>query len=1063
MTVGNEGYSADASCSIKARDFTIFWKYPDTGFLMAAIVILCGIWMSKKVRDWSQKQLKLLKLGLKLPGPPALPLIGNALQFACSPDEILDRLVDTCKHYDSPFRFWLGPKLLVVLTKPSDIEVILGSSKAAYKGPIYHFLQPFIGRGLISGSGPSQRAHRKVIMPMLNAKTLDQYVEYFVHHSEYCVNRLEELVDTGEFDIYPFMEHCTVDIILDTIMGTSGTAQQEGYQQLVEASKKLYELVYPRMIKLWLHPDWIYGWTDDSEQTVTATHIVHSFTESLIVRKQKEYHALKRGSVLASRPRLMVLEQLIAHVEKTNFMDDRKLRDEIFTLYTAAQDTTAVISSFVFLMLGMHQSVQEKVRAELHEVLGEDSVTAENLHDLKYVEMVVKETLRLFPIAPFMARELKGDVDLQTMTLPEGCSVVMVPYITHRDPNHWTNPDEFDPDRFAPENSAGRHSCAYVPFSGGLRGCIGQKYAMMCLKTIVANVVRRFRLNCEKSLHELRLKTDISIRSVDGYKISITQLSILGLLYRLRLHGSCFWYLITTRIQAFLTMWFKIELVDSLFGQWGTFAIAVGAVIVVWLLAGGIREWCYKEWKFYKSVSQMPGPPALPLIGNALFFAGDNDELLDRISEISKPYNDPFRAWLGPKLLVVIKNPRDFEVVFNSNVASHKPYEYRFLESYLGRGLVTESGSIHRVHRKVLLPMVTGKPLNSYIECFDRHSRRCVECLERQVDQGEFDVMHFMDDCTLDMVLETIMGTPGTAQKNGYKGLIGHSTRAIGLSHERATKLWLYPDWIYSHTTAGHQFFNSMDVLHKFTDSLVSQKKKEYKELITDSNYPDTQRNAVLNRFIAYNEEMEGMDDIQLRDAITNIWIPAQDPTALTTSFLFMMLGMHPDVQDKVRDEAHGIVGDDDITMEKISRLKYLEMVMKETIRLFPVGPLTLRELTEDLKFETCTAPKGCTVVLLVYETHRDPQYWTDPEKFIPERFTPENSADRHPYAFVPFSSGIRGCVGRQYATVLVKTLVARLVQKYRFSCSQTLETLRLKVGVSVRSRDGYKVSITRI
>ncbi|XP_015518466.2 cytochrome P450 4C1-like [Neodiprion lecontei] len=522
MTVGNEGHPTDESSGFKPRDFTVFWKCPDTGFFLVAIGILCGVWMSMKMQEWLQKQLKLLKLGLKLRGPPALPFIGNALQFACSPEEILDRIVDLCKHYDSPFRFWLGPKLFVILTKPCDIEVILGSPKAAYKGLVYRFFQPFIGRGLISGSGPTQRTHRKLIMPMLNAKVLDEYVEYFVHHSEYCVNRLEELVDTEEFDIYPFLEHCTIDIILDTIMGASGTSQQGGYQQLAEASRKIYDLVYPRMTKLWLHPDWIYGWTDYGEQTVTAAEIVHSFTESLIVRKRKEHHALERGSVLASRPRLMLLEQLIAHVEKTSVMNDEKLRDEIYTVFLAAQDTSAVISSFVFLMLGMHQSIQDKVRTELHEVLGEGSVTAENIHDLKYVEMVVKETLRLFPIAPLMVRELKGDVDLQTMTLLEGCSVIMVPYMTHRDPNHWANPDEFDPDRFASENSVGRHSCAYVPFSGGLRGCIGQKYAIMCLKTLVANVVRRFRLSCRKSLHELRLKTDISIRSIDGYKVSIT-------------------------------------------------------------------------------------------------------------------------------------------------------------------------------------------------------------------------------------------------------------------------------------------------------------------------------------------------------------------------------------------------------------------------------------------------------------------------------------------------------------------------------------------------------------
>lgn len=522
MTSNAQGQVITPS-NVNRGNISSLWKYPDIAFLVAVIGILFGVWFSKGVQDWRQKRLKFLKLASMLSGPPALPLIGNALRFACHPDEILDRIVDMYQSYGTQFRFWLGPKLMVVLTDPRDIEVILNSPKAAYKDPVYRFLEKFIGRGLITGSGPKHRTHRRVIMPMLNGKVLDAYVEYFDRRSRYSADRLEELADTEEFDIYPYMEHCTIDIILDTIMGTTGSAHQEGHQQLAESAKRMYELVHSRIMKLWLHPDWIFARTKYSEQQTTAMKVIHGFTESLIAQKKKEHQASEKGSFVEGKPRVILLEQLLAHIDKTNVMDDVELRDEIYTIFIAAQDTTATISSFAFLMLGMHPEIQDKVRTELHEVLGERNVTSEKLPELKYLEMVIKETLRLFPIAPLMVRELKDDVDLETCTLPEGCSVVMVPYLTHRDPNYWVNPDKFEPHRFAPENSIDRHSYAYVPFSSGLRGCIGQKYAMMCLKTIVANVVRRYRVTCKSSLDKLRLKTDISIRSVDGYKISITR------------------------------------------------------------------------------------------------------------------------------------------------------------------------------------------------------------------------------------------------------------------------------------------------------------------------------------------------------------------------------------------------------------------------------------------------------------------------------------------------------------------------------------------------------------
>ncbi|XP_046467757.1 cytochrome P450 4C1-like isoform X1 [Neodiprion pinetum] len=509
-------------------------------------------------------------------------------------------------------------------------------------------------------------------------------------------------------------------------------------------------------------------------------------------------------------------------------------------------------------------------------------------------------------------------------------------------------------------------------------------------------------------------------------------------------------------------MWFNTELIASLPGQWGISTVTVGLLIATWFLADGFREWCHKEWRFLRSAVLIPGPPALPLIGNALKFACNGDELLNRIIEVSRPYDNPFRVWMGPKLVVVVKNPRDVEVVMNSKITSHKPYEYRFLASYLGPGIVTESGSIHRAHRKVIMPLVSGKSLNAYIDCFDRQSRRCVECLAGKVGEGEFDVMHYMDDCTLDMVLETVMGTPGTAQHGGYKGLINCCATAIALAHERTMKVWLYPDWLYTRTTSGRQFASAMGVLQKFAATLVARKKNVRHEPKIDNDGSDKLRTAVLDQLIAHNDETDEMDDTRLRDAISNIWMPAQDPTALSCSFLFMMLGMHPEVQDKVRAEVNEIVGNEDMTMEKISRLTYLESVIKETIRLFPVGPVILRESTADFEFETCSVPKGCTLAVILYEIHRDPKYWTDPEKFNPDRFTPENSANRHPYAFIPFSGGMRGCVGRQYAMVLVKTLAARIVQKYKIGCDGSLDTLRLKAGVSIRSIDGYRVSITR-
>ncbi|XP_048505244.1 cytochrome P450 4C1-like [Athalia rosae] len=502
-----------------------------------------------------------------------------------------------------------------------------------------------------------------------------------------------------------------------------------------------------------------------------------------------------------------------------------------------------------------------------------------------------------------------------------------------------------------------------------------------------------------------------------------------------------------------------IEIARALFDKSNVLIIA--GVFGLWLLISNWK-WLQRQWKFMIYAAIIEGPSTLPFVGNAHLFYRRDDELLDQVIKLFKPWRYPFRFWMGSKLFLGISTPRDIETVINHPMAVSKPSEYRFLAEYLGHGLVTNSGATHRVRRKLILPMVNGKNINNFMECFDRQSRRCVECLESRAGTGEFDIMEFMDDCTFDIILETIMGVPGTVQDGDYKGLIHHCAKAIMLAHERGMKVWLYPDWAYYRTAVGREFKNSMALLNEFTEKLVAQKKNQYTE--SPKDFSEQRKSAVLDRLITHNMQHDVLlNDTEMRDEISNVWKPAQDPTALTSSFLFVMLGMHPEVQEKVRAEVLEVVGNGNITIADIGKLKYLDMVFRETVRLFPVGPIVLRKLTDDVDFDTCTAPKGCTVAILLYQTHRDPKYWKDPEKFNPERFLPENSEGRHPFAFIPFSAGVRGCIGRQYATTMVKTLAARVIQKYKIHSEGSLESLRLKIGVSIRSIDGYKVSITKI
>lgn len=131
-------------------------------------------------------------------------------------------------------------------------------------------------------------------------------------------------------------------------------------------------------------------------------------------------------------------------------------------------------------------------------------------------------------------------------------------------------------------------------------------------------------------------------------------------------------------------------------------------------------------------------------------------------------------------------------------------------------------------------------------------------------------------------------------------------------------------------------------------------------------------------------------------------------------SFVFMMLGMFQDIQERVYEEIIDVIGPDrSVTYKDLPNLQLMERVIKETMRLFPVGPILVRKLTGDIAMGDKVLPEGGSVVLGIIVCHRNPEIWPDPLKFDPDRFLPEEVAKRHPYAWLPFSGGPRNCVGK--------------------------------------------------
>ena len=206
-------------------------------------------------------------------------------------------------------------------------------------------------------------------------------------------------------------------------------------------------------------------------------------------------------------------------------MSDRQLRDEVMTIYLAGHETTAMALCWLWYLLSKNPKSARKVREEVESVVGEGVVSVEHLPKLVYAKMVVEETLRLYPSAWLLSRKAIHDDQVGPYRIWAGSSLFISPFVTHRRPDLWENPEGFDPERFTPGGDEGGPRYAYFPFGGGPRQCIGNNFALMEATLIVASVVRRYRLDLVSG-REVKLKEKGSLKPFPG--LSMTLHDIVG-------------------------------------------------------------------------------------------------------------------------------------------------------------------------------------------------------------------------------------------------------------------------------------------------------------------------------------------------------------------------------------------------------------------------------------------------------------------------------------------------------------------------------------------------------
>jgi cytochrome P450 len=350
--------------------------------------------------------------------------------------------------------------------------------------------------------------------------------------SDVMVSNLSKHIGEKEgVDIYNYITLCSLDIICGTAMGVKLNAQVKSESEYVKSLYRLSDIIHTRQLSPWLWVDWVFYLTPIGRDYKKCLNIVHGFTKQVIEDRRNEMEKRKlegtsdkeNDAQLGLKQRPVFLDLLLRSTEDGKPLSDEGIREEVDTFMFEGHDTTSAGVMWALYLLGSHPECQRKAQEELDSIFGgsDRHATSEDLKEMKYLECVLKESLRIYPSVPIISRDLEEDFQVGDYNLPAGTTVGVVPIGIHRDPKVFPDPLKFDPDRFKLENSTGRNPYAYVPFSAGPRNCIGQKFAMMEEKIMVSSVLRHYNLTSLDKQDDVRLVAELILRPAKALKIRI--------------------------------------------------------------------------------------------------------------------------------------------------------------------------------------------------------------------------------------------------------------------------------------------------------------------------------------------------------------------------------------------------------------------------------------------------------------------------------------------------------------------------------------------------------------
>jgi cytochrome P450 len=430
------------------------------------------------------------------PGPRGLFLLGNLLDFR---RDFLGFLTRASREYGDVVSFRIGLKKVILLNHPDLIETVLVTeSRNFIKHYVTRLLRPTLGNGLLMSEGDFWLRQRRLMQPAFHKSRIAAYGDIMVAYTRRLLDRWQ---DGATLDMHKEMMRLTLEIVAKALFDADVAGKASDVGEALEVAMANF---IRRWKSLYPMPAWVP--TPGNLRTRRAVRRLDEIIYGFI--RERRASGAERGDLLS----------ILLHArdeDDGSRMTDRQLRDEAMTLFLAGHETTANALSWTWYLLAEHPEAEARLLAELEAVLGGRAPTVADLPRLRYTEMVVTESMRVYPPVYAFGREAVQPCMLGGYDIPAGMTVFMSQWLMHRDPRYFDRPEEFRPERWADGLARRLPKFAYFPFGGGPRLCIGNTFAMMEAVLLLATMVPRFRFRLAPG-HPVVPLTTVTLRPAHG-------------------------------------------------------------------------------------------------------------------------------------------------------------------------------------------------------------------------------------------------------------------------------------------------------------------------------------------------------------------------------------------------------------------------------------------------------------------------------------------------------------------------------------------------------------------